>query len=330
MDYSVLKGKKVVVTGSNGFIGSHLVKFLVEKRASVHCIVEPRTSLQNIEHLSDSLDIYEADIRDRRSIETAMENLEGDQNILVFHLAAQAHVGKSWDFPYQTFETNVLGTLNLLETLRTMDIGIEKVNIAGTSEEYGDTGKMTGRLDESSSLSPKSVYGTSKVAADFLGKNYYEAYGLPCFTTRMFNNYGPRQEGDYITPSVILQALKSDRVELGNLKPKRDMMYVEDGVKGHLAAGLQGKPGEIYTFGTGESISMERWVEKILEIGERLGYWQDIQILKKQERRRPGDSEVKDLEANSSKLKDLTGWQPEINHEEGLEKTIEWYAKNRD
>lgn len=343
MDYSQnLRDRKVLVTGADGFVGSHLVDELLDKNSEVLAMVEASTGrdLNNLERDREGLEIFRGDLQDNKSVNDYVRKANNESQVLVFHLGAQSHVGESWNRPHETFRTNTIGTLNLLESIRSQDIDISKFNTAGTSEEYGDfiqkrsdsykrdSGDIV--LDEKAPVNPKSIYGTSKVAADFLTKNYSEAYGIPTITTRMFNNYGPRQSTDFITGTVIVQALRNKTINLGNLKPKRDMCYIKDGVRGHIHATLEGKTGEVYNFGYGENISMRSWVEKIIETGKEQGYWNEKTISQDSEKFRPGDSEVKDLKADYGKLNDLTGWKPETDWDEGIRRTIKWYAENLD
>jgi len=260
-------------------------------------------------------------------------------DIILFHLGAQAHVGESWERPYETIDTNVNGTLNLLQAVVDLDLDLTKFDTAGTSEEYGNIdGKIAekheyiedGRviLSERSPVNPTSVYATSKLAADFLTMNYHDAYGLPGVTTRMFNNYGPRQNPRYITGTIITQALKRDIVELGNLTPRRDMCYVSDGVRGHIHVALNGTPGEEYVYGYGQNISMREWADLLLEIGSEEGYWKKPDIIQREDRFRPGDSDVEELLVGYEKLNAETGWEPEVDWRDGARRTIEWYAAN--
>lgn len=338
---SKLADRPVFVTGADGFVGSHLVDRLVDVGADIHVFVRATSSgeLNNIRHQSDNITIHRGDLRDKHSVQEALSSLKGHSDSLIFHLAAQAHVGESWDRPYETVDTNVNGTLNLLQSIVDLDLDIAKFDTAGTSEEYGnvkeemkqkheigDDGRVL--LSERSPVNPTSVYATSKLAADFLTMNYNDAYGLPTVTTRMFNNYGPRQNPRYITGTIITQALERDIVELGNLTPKRDMCYVEDGVRGHLHVALEGTPGEQYVYGYGENISMQGWADTILEVGSEHGYWDAPEIVQDEDRFRPGDSDVEELLVGYKKLNEETGWEPEVSWREGIHQTINWYANN--
>lgn len=259
---------------------------------------------------------------------------------MIFHLAAQAHVGESWERPYETIQTNVTGTLNLLQSIVDLDLEVAKVDTAGTSEEYGNIDQETRDnhdftddgniiLSERSPVNPKSIYATSKLAADFLTMNYYDAYDVPGVTTRMFNNYGPRQNPRYITGTIITQALEREIVELGNLQPKRDMCYATDGVRGHLHVALEGTPGEQYVYGYGENVSMREWANLILDVGSEADYWERPEIVQREDRFRPGDSDVEELQVGYDKLHEETGWEPRIERREGIRRTIDWYAHNK-
>jgi dTDP-glucose 4,6-dehydratase len=340
---SRLEGRPVFVTGADGFVGSHLVDRLVDYGSNVHVFVRATSSgeLNNIVHLSEEVTVHRGDLKDPHSVREALTALQDYSDSLIFHLAAQAHVGESWDRPYDTIETNVTGTLNLLQAIVDLDLDVARIDTAGTSEEYGnvneemkekhefeDDGRVL--LSERSPVNPKSIYATSKLAADFLTMNFYDGYGLPTVTTRMFNNYGPRQNPRYITGTIITQALERDVVKLGNLQPKRDMCYVSDGVRGHLNVALEGSPGEQYVYGYGENISMREWTNLILEVGSENNYWDNPDIVQRENRYRPGDSDVEELLVGYEKLQEETGWEPEMSWREGVLKTINWYANNRE
>ena len=336
-------GRTVLVTGADGFMGSHLSEALVWIGADVHAFVRATSSgaLNNLSHLRANLTVHWGDLTDRHSVDRVVRELAGRADRpYVFHLAAQAHVGESWYRPYETVTTNVVGTLNLLQSI--VDNGLEpaKVATAGTSEEYGNIHEPVRHLhdfDEDGSLvlherspiNPKSIYATAKVAADFLTMNYHDAYGVPGVVTRMFNNYGPRQNPRYVTGTVITQALERERVELGNLEPMRDFCYCTDGVRGHLTVAAHGVPGDVYCYGQGENISMLEWASLILRIGEEEGYWPQRELVSVAERYRPGATDVMALRVGYEKLARETGWQPLVSWEEGIARTIAWYAADR-
>jgi dTDP-glucose 4,6-dehydratase len=338
---SRLAERPVFVTGANGFVGSHLVDKLLEYDADVHAFVRATSSgeLNNVRDKADQLTVHRGDLRDKHSVRDALSALKGHGDSIIFHLGAQSHVGESWDRPYDTVDTNVMGTLNLLQSVVDLDLDISKFDTAGTSEEYGnvdeemiekhdfeDDGRVL--LSERSPVNPKSIYATSKLASDYLTMNFYDGYRLPTVTTRMFNNYGPRQCPRTITGTIITQALERDVVELGNLTPKRDMCYVADGVRGHLHVALDGTPGEQYVYGYGENISMRDWADLILEVGSERGYWDDPEIVQDEARFRPGDSDVEELLVDYGKVHEETGWEPEVSWREGVRRTIDWYANN--
>lgn len=339
---SVLSGTPVLVTGADGFIGSHLTERLVELGADVHVFVRASSTknLVNISHLADEISMHRGDLRSYPSVRRTVCDLQSLGDLTIFHLAAQAHVGESWERPVETLETNAVGTANLLEAVVNSAVSVNKFITAGTSEEYGgssagsvpkrqvnDDGQIV--LSERSPVNPQSIYATSKVTADFLTMNYHDAYGLPAITARMFNNYGPRQDPRYVTGTIISQALERDVVELGDLRPKRDMCFVEDGVEGYVHVARDGTPGERYVFGRGENVTMRRWTELILRIGREEGYWESPEIVQDEERFRPGDSEVDELLVDHSKITEETDWRPKVSWEDGIRETISWYAENR-
>lgn len=341
----LLKGRTVLVTGADGFVGSHLVEALVDYGSNVHVLVRPTSSgmLHNTGHLQKKATIHRADLTDKQAVLQTLKILKGfgDQAV-IFHLAAQSHVGECWTRPYETLSANVLGVVNLLQSIVDLELDVFKVDTAGSSEEYGnireeirdqyrfdEKGGLI--LDERSPVNPQSVYATSKVAADFLTRNYHAAYGIPTVVTRKFNNYGPRQSPRFITSTIITQALTRDVITLGYVRAKRDFCFVKDGVRGHIFAALFGQPGEVYVYGYGETISILDWHNMIIRIGQEEGYWGKKELRADTEgRARLGRSEVEELRVDYSKFNKLTGWAPEYSWEDGVRETIRWYAENRE
>jgi dTDP-glucose 4,6-dehydratase len=338
------EARTVLVTGADGFMGSHLTDALVGLGANVHAFVRATSSgaLNNIGHLREQLKVHFADLTDKTSIDYLVrELLVAPDKPYIFHLGAQAHVGESWHRPYETVMANMLGTLNLLQSVVDQGLELEKFDTAGTSEEYGNVHEAVADqheydedgaliLHERSPLNPKSIYATAKVAADFLTMNYHDAYGIPGVVTRMFNNYGPRQNPRYVTGTIITQALERETIELGQLEPMRDFCFCTDGVRGHLMVAARGIPGDLYVYGQGKNISMKEWADLILRVGRDQGHWGEREIVSTVDRYRPGASEVLALRVGYEKLNRETGWEPLVSWEEGVAKTIAWYAENRD
>ncbi len=336
-------GRTCLVTGADGFMGSHLTEALVHLDANVHAFVRATSSgaLNNIGHLREQLRVKFADLTDKTSVDYLVkELLDAPDKPYVFHLGAQAHVGESWHRPYETVMANTFGTLNLLQSVVDHGLELEKFDTAGTSEEYGNVREAVAHhhdfdeegaliLHERSPINPKSIYATSKVAADFLTMNYHDAFGLPGVVTRMFNNYGPRQNPRYVTGTIITQALTRETVELGQLDPMRDFCFCTDGVRGHLMVAARGIPGDLYVYGQGENISMRDWADLILRVGREQGHWDAREVVSTQERYRPGASEVLALRVGYEKLNRETGWEPRVSWEDGVARTIAWYAENR-
>jgi dTDP-glucose 4,6-dehydratase len=337
-------GRTCLVTGADGFMGSHLTEALVHLDANVQAFVRATSSgaLNNIGHLNQQVRVHFADLTDKTSVDYLVKDLlDGPDKPYVFHLGAQAHVGESWHRPYETVMANTVGTLNLLQSIVDNGLELEKFDTAGTSEEYGNVREAVAHhhdfdeeggliLHERSPINPKSVYATSKVAADFLTMNYHDAFGVPGVVTRMFNNYGPRQNPRYVTGTIITQALTRETVELGQLDPMRDFCFCTDGVRGHLMVAARGIPGDLYVYGQGKNVSMREWAEMILRIGRENGHWDAREVVSTADRYRPGASEVMALRVGYEKLNRETGWEPRVSWEEGIAKTISWYAENRD
>src|SRR5689334_4656021 len=311
-------GRTCLVTGADGFMGSHLTEALVHLDANVQAFVRATSSgaLNNIGGLREHVRVHFADLTDKTSVDYLVKDLlDAPDKPYVFHLGAQAHVGESWHRPYETVMANTVGTLNLPQSIVDLGVELEKFDTAGTSEEYGNVREAVAHhhdfdelggliLHERSPINPKSIYATAKVAADFLTMNYYDAFGVPGVVTRMFNNYGPRQNPRFVTGTIITQALTRPEVELGALEPLRDFCFCTDGVRGHLTVAAHGIPGDHYVYGQGENISMRDWSGLILRLGAEHGHWPDDRHVVIDERRlRPGATDVMALRVGYEKLR---------------------------
>jgi dTDP-glucose 4,6-dehydratase len=340
-----LDGRPVLVTGADGMVGSHMCEKLLELGARVHVLVRATSSggLNNVGRPDQGIVVHRGDLTDKQAVASALKAVGSvGKGAVIFHLGAQAHVGESWARPYETVAANVLGTLNLLQSIVDVGLDVFRVDVAGSSEEYGNVspelrdsyrfGSDGGViLDELSPINPQSIYATAKVFSDFITRNFWTAYRVPGVVTRMFNNYGPRQNPRFITGTIITQALSRDIVKLGYVGAKRDFCFVKDGVRGHLHAALFGSPGEVYVYGYGENLSILDWYHLIVRIGQQRGHWRDVRLEADVEgRARLGKSEVEELRVDYSKINNLTGWKPEYDWERGVAETIDWYANHRD
>lgn len=317
------EGKRVLVTGAAGFIGSHLTEALVSSGATVRALdlYNTNSDCGNLNFLPpailDSIEIVLSDIRDPHAVRSAVRDQE-----IVFHLAALIGIPYSYLAPRSYLETNVMGTLNVLEACRAE--GVEHIVHTSTSETYG-TARYT-PIDEEHPLQGQSPYSASKIAADKLAESYFLSFGLPVTTIRPFNTYGPRQSARAIIPTVVSQGLVSDELKIGSLSPRRDLNYVVDTVRGFMSIGAHPEiAGQVINIGFGEDISIGKLIELIGKIlGKSFGIKTDPQ------RVRPDASEVMQLIACNERARSLVGWEPEISLTEGLSRTVAWIRDHRD
>ena len=314
-------GTKVLVTGAGGFIGSHLVELLVGLGADVTALVNynSRNSWGQLEKAgcreAANLEVVCGDIRDPYM----MKNLVNGKDY-VFHLAALIGIPYSYLAPNAYLATNAQGSANVFQAC--VDAGVKRVVHTSTSEVYGSA--RYSPMDEAHPLQGQSPYSASKIAADMTAQSYAYTYGLPIVTLRPFNNYGPRQSARAIIPTVISQALVGKPIEVGSLFPKRDFNYVGDTARGYLMLSRSRfRDGEVLNLATGQQISIGDLVERIQKL---LGT--DLQVITKDERKRPEHSEVVSLIGNSDLLRKETGWAPEMSFDDGLQRTIDHMREN--
>ena len=314
-------GKKILVTGADGFIGSHLVEHLLENGANVKAFVYynsfnswgwidsfPKSKLENLE-------IFAGDIRDPNGVREAMKGCD-----IVFHLAALIAIPFSYHSPDSYVDTNVKGTLNIVQAAK--DLSLERVVVTSTSEVYG-TAKYV-PIDESHPRQPQSPYSASKIGADCIAESFYRSFNVPITIVRPFNTYGPRQSARAIIPTLITQLLNgSEKIQLGDLTPTRDLVFVKDTVSGFLEIAKSEKLiGHDCNIATQSEISIGDLADEIIkQINPGASIVTDAQRI------RPEKSEVFRLFGSNEKLIENSNWKLRYSLEQGISETIEWFRQ---
>jgi len=311
--------KKVLVTGADGFIGSHLVEGLLNLGYDVRAFTYYNSfnSWGWLDTLSKDIlkevEIFAGDIRDPNGVKESMKNVTD-----VFHLAALIGIPFSYHSPDSYVDTNIKGTLNVLQASR--ELNIERILITSTSEVYG-TAKYV-PIDENHSFQGQSPYSASKIGADRLAESFYRSFSLPVTIVRPFNTYGPRQSARAIIPTIITQLLSGTKeIKVGSLTPTRDFNFVLDTINGFIEIWKSNKTiGEEINIASGVEITIGDLLNKLIQIINS-----KVIILSDEERKRPEKSEVNRLLGSNKKLKELTNWTSNYTLEQGLLKTIEWF-----
>lgn len=314
-----IRGKKLLVTGADGFIGSHLVQRLLNEGASIRAFCYynsfntygwldtfDKETLKNIE-------IVTGDIRDAGSVRSAIKGVD-----VVFHLAALIAIPYSYYSPESYVDTNIMGTLNVLQASR--DFNVQHVLVTSTSEVYG-TAKYV-PIDEAHPKQGQSPYSATKIGADHIAESFYRSFNCPVTIVRPFNTYGPRQSARAVIPTIITQLLSGkNEIKLGSLHPTRDLVYVNDTVDGFLSiAQSSGTIGEEINIATNSEISVGDLAQMIVDqINPQ------AKIITDDVRLRPANSEVERLLGANRKIFSLTNWKPQVSLVQGLKYTIEWF-----
>ena len=318
-----LKNKNVLVTGADGFIGSHLVEHLTSLGCNVKamCIYNSFNSWGWLDTLdvsiTNNIDITLGDIRDIKSVNNACKNID-----YVFHLASLIAIPHSYNSPYSYLQTNALGAMNIMESCLTNNV--ERVIHTSTSEVYGNLKKMP--IKEDDLIFAKSPYSATKIAADQIAYSYYSSFDVPVSIVRPFNTYGPRQSNRAIIPTIITQVLTNNKsIKLGALYPTRDFSYIKDTVRGFILAAKSKKSiGETINIGSGYEISIGDLYDIICKITNV-----ELKVKKDSTRIRPKKGEVFRLKADNKKAKKLLGWTPQYANRQGLirglKETIDWF-----
>ncbi|UTH00863.1 NAD-dependent 4,6-dehydratase LegB [Macrococcoides canis] len=314
--------KKVLVTGADGFIGSHLTEELVRRGYDVRAFVYYNSFNSwgwlddSPKEIKDKLEIFSGDIRDPNGVREAMKDID-----VVYHLAALIAIPFSYHSPDSYVDTNIKGTLNVLQAAK--ELNTERVLVTSTSEVYGTA--LYTPIDEKHPYQGQSPYSATKIGADRIAESFYRSFDLPLTIVRPFNTYGPRQSARAVIPTIISQLLAGkEEIELGSLTPTRDFNYVMDTVNGFIEiANCDATIGEEINIATQKEISIgELAQEMINQINP------NAKIITQDERLRPEKSEVNQLLGSNQKIKSMTNWEPKYDLSQGLSETISWMKNN--
>jgi GDP-D-mannose dehydratase len=313
---------KALITGINGFVGSHLAEHLLDQRIEVAGTIRDHSSLHHIRHLLPDIHLYECELMDQQAVERIISEVRPDY---IFHLAAQSFVPVSWDSPGETMTNNILGQIHLLEAVRTLGLS-PKVLIACSGEEYGQVEENEVPVKESNPLRPISPYAVSKIAQNYLGYQYYKTYGQHIIRTRTFNHTGPRRGEQFVSSNFAKQiaeiekGLKPPVLYVGNLDAKRDFTDVRDVVRAYRMSLEHCEAGELYNVASGEC-------REIREVLQTLLGFSTVQITIEEDKTRLRPSDVKVLVGDYSKFHKQTGWKPEIPFEQTMKDLLNYWRQ---
>ena len=315
---SIFKNKNILITGADGFIGSHLTEMLALLGANVKALSQYNSFnywgwLEDIACLDD-IEVLNGDIRDPHYCKNITKNID-----IVFHLAALIAIPYSYIAPSSYVDTNINGTLNIIQAC--LENGVKRIIHTSTSEVYGTAQYVP--IDEKHPINPQSPYSASKIGADAMALSFYNSFDLPVTIARPFNTYGPRQSARAVIPTIITQiANGAKEIKLGDISPTRDFNYVEDTCRGFIAiASNDSTIGETINIGSNFEISIKETLNIIKDIMKS-----DVKFITDEQRIRPEKSEVFRLWCDNTKIEKLTGFKPKYSIEEGLAKTIKWFS----
>ena len=315
---------RVLITGITGFAGSHLAEYILAHHSDVEVfgIVRWRSRMENVLHLEGKIELVEADLKDIVSLRGCLAHVKPDR---IFHLAAQSFVPTSWKCPAETFAINAIGQVNLFEAALSLKLS-PRIQVAGSSEEYGHVNPEEIPMKETNPLRPLSPYAVSKVAQDLLGYQYHKSYGLRIVRTRGFNHTGPRRGEVFVTSSFAKQVAEIEKkkrgpiIYVGNLEAKRDFSDVRDIVRAYWLCLEKGEDGEVYNIGSGVSRSMREVLDTLLSLSKV-----NVRVEVDPKRLRPSDVPI--LLSDSSKFIRLTGWKPEIPFSQTMADLLDYWRE---
>ncbi|HEX9744585.1 MAG TPA: GDP-mannose 4,6-dehydratase [bacterium] len=315
---------RALITGITGFVGSHLAEYLLEKNYEVYGTIRWRSKQDNILHLiaDKSISLFETDIKDPVSVRKTVADTKPDE---IYHLAAQSFVPASWAAPAETLDTNIQGQLNILEATKEV-VPDARLQVVGSSEEYGLVYPDECPIDEHQTLRPLSPYGVSKVAQDMLGYQYYHSFKLNVIRTRAFNHTGPRRGEVFVTSNFAKQLAEISKkkkppvMKVGNLEAKRDFTDVRDTVRAYHELMTNGTPGEVYNIASGTTRTIQSVLDDLIKVA-------GIEVNVEQDPSRMRPSDVMVLEGSSAKIREHLGWTPEIKWETTLKDLYEYWLE---
>jgi GDP-4-dehydro-6-deoxy-D-mannose reductase len=316
---------RVLITGITGFAGSHLAEYcLARGDVEVFGTARWRSRMDNLVDITDDITLMDCDLKDSVAVRHCLAEIRPDY---IFHLAAQSFVPTSWKAPVETVCTNMVGEINVFEGMRELGlVESTRIQLAGSSEEYGMVHEDEIPIKESNPLRPLSPYGVSKVGQDLLGYQYHASYNLYTVRTRAFNHTGPRRGDVFVSSNFAKQIATIEKgktepvIKVGNLDARRDFTDVRDMVKAYWLALEKGEPGEVYNLGSGKDVTIKKMLDILLSFSDL-----DIEVRQDPSRMRPSDVEV--LLADTTRFHDLTGWEPEIPLEKTLEDLLDYWRE---
>lgn len=315
---------RVLITGITGFAGSHLADYLLAEHPDVEIYGtwRWRSRTENIDHLEGRIKLVECDLKDASAVLQTLSDIRPER---IFHLAAQSYVPASWQAPAETLSNNILSQTNIFEAIRTLDLDA-RIQIAGSSEEYGLVLPDEVPITETNPLRPLSPYAVSKVTQDLLAYQYFRSYGLKVVRTRGFNHTGPRRGEVFVTSNFAKQiasieaGLQEPIIRVGNLSAQRDFTDVRDTVRAYWLALEKGKPGEVYNLASGKSVTIEELLNMLLALSDV-----EVDVQLDPDRLRPSDVEI--LQGDNSKFRGDTGWQPQIPLTQTVEDLLNYWRE---
>jgi len=315
---------RVFITGVTGFAGSHLAEYILANKpeVKVYGLVRWRSRMDNVLGIRDKVELHEGDIKDYVSLKRCLKDIKPDY---IFHLAAQSFVPTSWRLPAETLSINAVGQVHLFEAV--LDLGLTpRIQVAGSSEEYGQVNPDEIPMKETNPLRPLSPYAVSKVTQDLLGYQYYRSYGLEVVRTRGFNHTGPRRGEVFVTSNFAKQIAEIEAkkkpavIHVGNLEAKRDFTDVRDMVQAYWLSLEKGQAGEVYNLGTGRAYAMQEVLDLLLSLSKV-----KVKVEVDPARLRPSDVPI--LLPDCSKFVSLTGWKPRIPFAKTLEDLLNYWRE---